>query len=328
MVTTAMVMFSCVERTPCARPWHRTDRDVLRSCSELMRPAGAGRPDAHVRPHPSDASRRAAGTWGPTPTGGRCSGEHRRGRWSVDVRISVRGPIRSRLVEARAPGQSARVRPQRHRTTTSSTGAPSGDLPRSPGRWDGVVTPTPSRSAATALAPLVLALLLLVACPLSGSAADEVPVGTWPLRPQPAVVHLFAPPPTPYAAGHRGVDLAASAGQPVRAALPGTVTFAGSIAGRGVVVVDHGTTRTTYEPVDASVRTGTGVRAGQPVGRVRAGPASHCFPATCLHWGWIAGETYLDPLLLVGAGPVRLLPLEPPAVRVGAWPWPRAVTAA
>lgn len=184
------------------------------------------------------------------------------------------------------------------------------------------MTPTRYRH----LVPLLLALLLLVACPLPGSAADEVPVGTWPLRPQPTVVHRFAPPPTPYAAGHRGVDLAAAAGQPVRTALPGTVTFAGSIAGRGVVVVDHGATRTTYEPVDASVRTGTQVGAGEPVGRVRPGPASHCFPATCLHWGWIAGETYLDPLLLVGAGPVRLLPLEAPAVRVGTWPWPRATT--
>ncbi|VXB77546.1 M23 family metallopeptidase [Nocardioides sp. AX2bis] len=167
------------------------------------------------------------------------------------------------------------------------------------------MTPTRYRR----LAPLLLALLLLVTCPLPGSAAEQVPVGTWPLRPQPAVAHLFAPPPTPYAAGHRGVDLAAAAGQPVRAALPGTVTFAGSIAGRGVVVVDHGDTRTTYEPVDASVRSGAEVDAGDPVGRVRPGPASHCFPATCLHWGWIAGQTYLDPLLLVGAGPVRLLPL-------------------
>ena len=38
-------------------------------------------------------------------------------------------------------------------------------------------------------------------------------------------------------------------------------------------------------------------------------PGSHCFPAACLHWGWIRGETYLDPLRLVGGEPVRLLPL-------------------
>ena len=42
-------------------------------------------------------------------------------------------------------------------------------------------------------------------------------------------------------------------------------------------------------------------------------PGSHCFPRACLHWGWLEGETYLDPLRLVGAGPVRLLPLWRPA---------------
>ena len=97
-------------------------------------------------------------------------------------------------------------------------------------------------------------------------------------------------------------------GQPVLAALPGAVTFAGPLAGRGVVVVDHGATRTTYEPVAATVTVGTPVAAGAQVGTLELA-GSHCFPRACLHWGWIEGETYLDPLRLVGAGPVRLLPL-------------------
>ena len=59
-------------------------------------------------------------------------------------------------------------------------------------------------------------------------------------------------------------------GQPVRAALPGTVTFAGMLAGRGVVVVDHGATRTTYEPVAATVAVGTPVAAGAPGRHPRA----------------------------------------------------------
>ncbi len=81
------------------------------------------------------------------------------------------------------------------------------------------------------------------------------------------------------------------------------------LAGRGVVVVDHGDTRTTYEPVDRRPsRSGTVVGAGDRIGRLeRSG--SHCFPRACLHWGWLRGETYLDPLDLVGGGPVRLLPL-------------------
>ena len=133
------------------------------------------------------------------------------------------------------------------------------------------------------------------------------PIGTWPLRPNPEVVHGFDPPATAWGAGHRGVDLLARPGQPVRSALAGTVVFAATLAGRGVVVVSHGATRTTYEPVEATVETGTAVAAGDRLGTVQAAP-SHCAPRTCLHWGWVEGETYLDPLRLVGLGPVRLLP--------------------
>lgn len=53
---------------------------------------------------------------------------------------------------------------------------------------------------------------------------------------------------------------------------------------------------------------GDRVAAGDVVGRLEV-VGSHCFPAACLHWGWLHGETYLDPLRLVGGGPVRLLPL-------------------
>ncbi len=131
--------------------------------------------------------------------------------------------------------------------------------------------------------------------------------GVWPLAPRPVVVAGFDPPLSAYGPGHRGVDLAGTPGQQVRAAAPGRVTFAGSLAGRGVVVVGHGATRTTYQPVRAGVEVGAVVAAGDVIGRLeRFG--SHCAPEACLHWGLIEGETYLDPLTLVGAGPVRLLP--------------------
>ena len=155
------------------------------------------------------------------------------------------------------------------------------------------------------MAPLTA---LLLAASLALPAATTDPVGEWPLQPEPEVVHVFDPPDSPYGAGHRGVDLLGAVGQPVLAALPGAVTFAGPLAGRGVVVVDHGATRTTYEPVAATVTVGTPVAAGARVGTLGLA-GSHCFPRACLHWGWIEGETYLDPLRLVGAGPVRLLPL-------------------
>ncbi|MGH3414650.1 MAG: murein hydrolase activator EnvC family protein [Marmoricola sp.] len=132
--------------------------------------------------------------------------------------------------------------------------------------------------------------------------------GVWPLLPRPTVVRGFDPPDSAWGTGHRGVDLLGHPGQVVRTALGGTVTYAGPLAGRGVVVVDHGGLRTTYEPVGASVAVGDHVRTGQPIGTLQLA-MSHCFPRACLHWGLLRGETYLDPLTLVGAGPVRLLPM-------------------
>ena len=160
------------------------------------------------------------------------------------------------------------------------------------------------RVALTAVACLVLAATTPPA------AADEsAPHGAWPLRPDPEVTTRFDPPESPWGAGHRGVDLRGVPGQPVRSALPGRVSFVGRLAGRGIVVVDHGDTRTTYEPVQATVPLGESVPAGAPLGRLEA-IGSHCAPAACLHWGWLRGDVYLDPLLLVGGGPIRLLPLD------------------
>lgn len=163
------------------------------------------------------------------------------------------------------------------------------------------------------LLALILPLAMTSAAPLPARAGPRAdaradPVGVWPLRPRPAVVAAFDPPDVVWGAGHRGVDLAGQAGQPVRTALPGQVRFSGRIAGRGVVVVGHGSTRTTYEPVAAAVHVGDPVEAGDVLGRLELA-GSHCFPRACLHWGWVRGETYLDPLRLVGGGPVRLLPL-------------------
>src|SRR4051794_28850349 len=144
---------------------------------------------------------------------------------------------------------------------------------------------------------LVVALLaVLSAAPGSARAAAADPgPAVWPLDPRPTVVVGFDPPSSPWGAGHRGVDLLGEPGQPVRAALAGTVTFAGTLAGRGVVVVDHGSTRTTYEPVSPTVSVGSTVSTGGRIGTLE-GELSHCFPRTCLHWGLIQGEEYLDPL--------------------------------
>ena len=162
---------------------------------------------------------------------------------------------------------------------------------------------------------LVLSLLAVTVASPGGARAETGPVragqAVWPLQPQPEVVRRFDPPSSPWGAGHRGVDLLGRPSQQVHAALPGTVSFAGTLAGRGVVVVDHGGLRTTYEPVAATVAAGSTVPAGGVIGTLQTG-LSHCFPRTCLHWGLLRGEEYLDPLSLLGFAPIRLLPLVGP----------------
>lgn len=152
----------------------------------------------------------------------------------------------------------------------------------------------------------------------SGPASTHAPAGRaalvragwrWPLDPAPAVVRPFHAPPTPWSAGHRGVDLRALVGQPVLAAAAGTVTFAGSVAGRGVVVLTHaGGLRTSYEPVTALAAVGTVAAPGTRIAVV-AGTAGHCAPSSCLHWGLRRGDLYLDPLAFLSVGPPVLKPL-------------------
>ena len=103
------------------------------------------------------------------------------------------------------------------------------------------------------------------------------------------------------------------------------VTFAGVLAGRGVVTVTSRGLRSTYEPVTPAVVAGDRVVAGDVIATLDL-IGGHCLPRACLHWGLLRGGRYLDPLSLVGAGPVRLFPLgdaalpptqKPPAAPVG-----------
>lgn len=192
-------------------------------------------------------------------------------------------------------------------------------------------TALPRRSAALRAACVTALLAVLVAAPAwsvhAGSGREPGAPGAWPLSPTPTVARAFDPPDLRWSAGHRGVDLAGTLGQVVRAALPGTVSFVGTIAGRGVVVVDHGHVRTTYEPVAGGVDTGDAVAAGQPIGTLTAA-GSHCFPAACLHWGLVrnSDDAYLDPLSLLGARPVRLHPWAGAAASTPGTNAPRATT--
>ncbi|MCG7310689.1 M23 family metallopeptidase [Brachybacterium sp. ACRRE] len=142
----------------------------------------------------------------------------------------------------------------------------------------------------------------------------------WPMAPPHRIIAPFVAPEHRYGPGHRGVDILAS-GTEVRAVEDGTVRFAGSVAGRGVVSILHADgLLSTYEPVTADVAAGDRVRAGQVIGELQEGGdggpgdgegASHCAQA-CLHLGARrGGADYVDPEpLLRGAEPSVLLPLE------------------
>jgi len=131
----------------------------------------------------------------------------------------------------------------------------------------------------------------------------------WPLSPPPAIRRRFEQPRSQWSGGHRGVDLVAAVGQPVLSAGDGVVAFSGVIAGRGVITVRHrGGLRTTYEPVDERLASGTLVARGVRIGVVSPTPG-HCLPVSCLHWGAISARTYQDPLALMGFGRPILLPL-------------------
>ena len=134
----------------------------------------------------------------------------------------------------------------------------------------------------------------------------------WPLAPAPVVVRPFVAPTHRFGPGHRGVDLAAAPGAPVLAAAAGVVVFAGPLAGRGVVSVQHPDgLRTTYEPVTAAVRAGATLVRGDVLGTL--GPGHPGCPTGCLHWGVRRDRTtYVDPLRLLAPPHVRLLPLPDP----------------
>ncbi|WP_228976818.1 M23 family metallopeptidase [Streptomyces sp. DH12] len=157
----------------------------------------------------------------------------------------------------------------------------------------------------------------------AGSRVGTLPVAeaVWPVGPPRALVlRGWEPPASTYGPGHRGVDLAAPPGTPVRAAAGGRVAFAGPVGGRGVLSVTLPAppggvpVRFTYEPVRAVVARGADVRAGQVVAVTAADAPSHC-AGVCLHWGLRRGTAYLNPLSLLPPHllrrpPSRLLPLD------------------
>ena len=120
-----------------------------------------------------------------------------------------------------------------------------------------------------------------------------------------------APEDDPFAAGHRGVDIAADAGTPVHVSAPGTVTFAGTVAGNRTVTVDHADgVRTTYSFLGTITATnGAVLDRGDVVGTVGTGHAAAGLPPH-VHLAARRSDVYFDPVVLyVGSSCADLLSL-------------------
>jgi hypothetical protein len=105
---------------------------------------------------------------------------------------------------------------------------------------------------------------------------------------------------------HRGIDLAASAGSPVRAPLAGRVSFAGRVPAVGggtvlTVTIATGSGSVTLLPLgSATVKAGAELNEGDSVGVLGVeGDASTT--GTHLHVGARKGDLYIDPMTLIAA---------------------------
>jgi hypothetical protein len=179
-----------------------------------------------------------------------------------------------------------------------------------------VSRPHRSRLAGRCTVGLLVAAMVLLGTGAGGSAPAraagavryELPVAGQVLRPFEAPDHAYGP-------GHRGVDLAAASGTPVRAAAAGEVVFAGTVAGATWVTVAHADgIRTSYGHLGRlAVRAGQDVALGALLGTATGDHGDAFRPEAGLHWSARRGDTYLDPLSLLGPPP------QPTLVGTGGW---------
>jgi murein DD-endopeptidase MepM/ murein hydrolase activator NlpD len=157
---------------------------------------------------------------------------------------------------------------------------------------------------------IVVAALSLLSVLSPGRAVAS---GTWTWPVVGPVVRGFDPPASPYGSGHRGIDIGAPDGTPVAAPAPGVVTFAGNVAGRLYVTIDHGggLLSTASFLSNVSVRKGDLVAEGQVVALSGTGHVGDASPD--LHFGIRLNGAYVDPLDYLGPANVsdliRLAPI-------------------
>lgn len=154
----------------------------------------------------------------------------------------------------------------------------------------------------------MLCAVVVVSFPGPARAAGD---WTWPVTGP--VLRGFDPPDSPFGSGHRGIDIAAVVGTPVRAPAAGVVTFAGPVGGHLFLTLDHGGgLESTYSWLDAlAVRKGDAVSEGQPIARSGTGHAGSSIAH--LHFGVRLDDAYVDPMDYLGPVEawrfIRLAPL-------------------
>lgn len=132
----------------------------------------------------------------------------------------------------------------------------------------------------------------------------DPPLGQ-PLR----ITTPFFTPAGPYAAGHRGFDVAVAPGDTVVAPVGGTISFVGTVVDRPLVSIRvDARTVVSLEPVQTEIVIGDLVSQGVELGRIPqdATTAGHC-RILCLHVGVRVDGEYVNPLRYFVGRP-RLLP--------------------
>ncbi|WP_241217060.1 M23 family metallopeptidase [Bifidobacterium goeldii] len=152
-------------------------------------------------------------------------------------------------------------------------------------------------------------------CAQSAAASTE-PAGctqlwTWPIA-SARVLAVFDPPAQNWLPGHRGIDLAANTGTALIAPSHGTIAFAGSVGGKSVVSIRHGTLTSTFEPAITDRAVGDTVSRGEMFATV-SGESDHCADE-CVHWGLKRPDAnihsrYIDPAYRVQQSRVALKPV-------------------
>lgn len=142
------------------------------------------------------------------------------------------------------------------------------------------------------MAAVLVVMLFLVPPRAQAQQADPAPV----LYEPPvlaAVVDPFRPPSTFAGPGNRGLEYGQAAGRVVVAAAAGLVTFAGGVAGRNVITIEHGDgIRTTYTGLsEIWVEVDDFPSRGATIAIAESG----------FHFGARRGDHYLDPQILLDA---------------------------